>query len=265
MAARIEAVTLLGPGDPAPAEIVNPDGRAALVLTCDHAGRAIPAALGDLGLPAAELDRHIAFDPGIAPVARTLAARLDACLVLQPYSRLVIDCNRPADAPDLAPALADGTPVPGNAALSLADRQARWQAVHAPYHRAIATALDARAGQPGLLLIALHSFTPRLRGGPDRPWHAGFCANRGPSCADALLAALRARQPDLVLARDQPYPVEDTSDYTIPVHGERRGLGHALVELRQDLIADAAGQALWAERLALALADCLDQAGRGKA
>ncbi|WP_372018854.1 N-formylglutamate amidohydrolase [Pseudoxanthomonas sp. 10H] len=240
---------LLQAGDPAPFELLNPDGASTWLFVVDHAGQAIPRALGDLGLPPGEIDRHIGWDIGIAGVARRLAANLDAWTVLQAYSRLVIDCNRPLDSPTLVVERSDGTAVPRNAALEAAARQARVREIFAPYHACIAQALDRRqaAARP-TLLVTLHSFTPAM-GGIARPWHCGVLYHRDSRLAHALRDALLA-EGDLVVGDNQPYAVSDTSDYAIPVHGEQRGLPHVELEIRQDLIADDAGQQLWAQRLA---------------
>ncbi len=240
---------LLQDGDPAPLELLNPQGRSPWVLVVDHAGQAIPRALGDLALPPGEIDRHIGWDIGIAGVARALAGMLDAWTILQPYSRLVIDCNRPLESATLIVEASDGTPVPGNLGLDAAARAARRHAIFDPYHDTIARALDQRAaaGRPSLL-VTLHSFTPSM-GGIDRPWHCGVLYHRHTALPHAMLAALRA-EGDLVVGDNQPYAVTATSDYAIPVHGEARGLPHVELEIRQDLIADAAGQMAWARRLA---------------
>ena len=247
--ATLAAPALLRPGDPPPFEVLRPDGRSPWLFVVDHAGRAIPAALGDLGLPPGEIDRHIGWDIGIAGVARHLAAALDAWTILQAYSRLVIDCNRPLTSPTSIVEASDGTGVPGNRGLDAAARAARAQAIFLPYHARIARELDARrdAGRP-TLLVTLHSFTP-VMGGVARPWHCGVLYQRDARLAHALRDLLQA-EGDLVVGDNQPYAVSDATDYAIPVHGETRGLPHVGLEIRQDLIADADGQAAWARRLA---------------
>ncbi len=245
---------MLSPDDPAPVEIVNAQGRGRVVLVCEHAGRRVPRGLGDLGLPAEEFDRHIAWDIGAAGVARGLSELLDAPLLLQPYSRLVIDCNRQMHAPDMIPEVSDGTPVPGNQGLSPAARQARYDAILRPFHDAVAALLDARAGRPGTVLLTIHSFTPRLRSrGEARAMELGLLYNRDPRLGQALAAAVRADQPHLTVAENAPYRCSDLTDYAVPVHAEPRGLLHALVEVRNDQIRDEAGQALWAGILARGL------------
>ena len=240
---------LLSAHDPAPFSVLRAAGRSPYLLIADHAGQAVPAALGDLGLPQSELDRHIGWDIGIAGTTARLAERLDACAIMQTYSRLVIDCNRPLDAAGSIPASSDGTAVPGNAGLDAAQRQHRIDAIFAPYHARIAAELDRRAGAgTPTILIAMHSFTPTMNG-RDRPWHAGVLYQRDAAFAHALRDALCA-EGGLVVGDNEPYSVSDATDYAIPVHAEGRGLPHVELEIRQDLIADDNGQQAWAERLA---------------
>lgn len=240
---------LLGADDPDPFEVLHPQGGSPWLLLADHAGQRVPQALAGLGLAQAELDRHIGWDIGVAGVTRRLATLLDAWAITQTYSRLVIDCNRPHASPTLIAPTSDGTHVPGNQQLAPWQRQQRIDEIFAPYHARIAAELDARraAARPTLLAM-LHSFTPSM-GGSDRPWHAGVLYHRDTRLAHALLAALRA-EGDLEVGDNQPYSVSATSDYAVPVHGEGRALPHVELEIRQDLIADAAGQQAWAERLA---------------
>lgn len=245
-------VRLLGPGDPPPFAVHYAEGASPFVLLADHAGQRVPRALGDLGLAQAELDRHIGWDIGIDGTTRLLAAQLDAFAITQAYSRLVIDCNRPHASPTLIAPVSDGTVVPGNQALTPAQRERRIEEIFAPYHARIAAELDARAaaGRPTILL-AMHSFTPRMNGF-ERPWQAGVLYNRDGRFAHALREALQAE--GLVIGDNEPYAVSDASDYAVPVHAEARGLPHVELEIRQDLIADAAGQREWAQRLARLLA-----------
>jgi predicted N-formylglutamate amidohydrolase len=226
----------------------NATGRSPFLLTCDHYGRAIPAALGDLGLPASELTRHIAWDIGIAGVAERMSDALGAHLIAQRYSRLVIDCNRPPDVASSIPVLSEATAIPGNEGISETEADARRAAIFAPYHRRIDEAIDARLAQRRpTVLISLHSFTP-VYAGVARPWHIGTLYHRDRTVAPLLLKRLRA-EGDLVVGDNQPYAVSDVTDFTIPVHGEKRGLMNTGIEIRQDLITDEAGQAQWAERL----------------
>ena len=240
---------LLGSTDPAPFTVRNPHGTSPFVLVADHAGQQVPRQLGDLGLSQMELDRHIGWDIGIAGVTERLAGLLDAFAILQTYSRLVIDCNRPLDSTSSIVTSSDGTQVPGNQGLQEPQRTARALEIFAPYHARITQELDQRSVQPHApVLIAMHSFTP-VFAGEARPWHVGVLYHRDTRLAHALLSALNA-EPGVIVGDNQPYSISDGSDFAIPVHGEQRGLLHVELEIRQDLIADAQGQAQWAERLA---------------
>jgi predicted N-formylglutamate amidohydrolase len=240
---------LLAADEPAPARVLRPDGGSVFLLTADHAGRAIPRALRDLGLPGTELGRHIAWDIGIAAVTARLSALLDATAVLQTFSRLVIDCNRRPDVPSSIQVVSESTEIPGNAALSDADRAARVADIFTPYHTEIAALLDARqaAGRRSVL-VAMHSFTPVYLG-EIRPMHVAVLYNRAPALS-RLLARLLREEHGLVVAENEPYAVSDETDYGVPVHAERRGLDHVEIEIRQDLIGEAAGQEAWAARFA---------------
>jgi predicted N-formylglutamate amidohydrolase len=252
--ARQKGATLLGPADPDPVEIVNPHGGSVFLLVCEHAGRAIPSALRDLGIARSELERHIAYDIGAAGLARRLSESLDATLILQRYSRLVIDCNRPYAALDCMPAASDGTSIPANCTLTDADRSLRLEEIHRPFHDAIGSLLDHREGDRPTIIVTIHSFTPRL-GNADRPWHIGVCFNRDGSFAQPFMQAFRSANPAISAAYNEPYTVDDISDYTIPVHAERRRLPHVLLEVRNDEIADDAGQERWARLIARSLTD----------
>lgn len=246
---------LLQAGDPAPVEWVNRASSSTIFLTCEHAGRAVPAALGDLGIAAEEMDRHIAYDVGAEGVARGMAERLDSPLVIQRYSRLVIDCNRPFEAQDCIVSQSDGTVVPANAGLSDIDRRCRYEEIHKPLHDAISAALDERqaTGRP-LVLVSVHSFTPVMRAtGAVRDFELGLLYNRDARLAERLADVFRIANPDVTVKLNEPYVVDDVSDYTIPVHGEKRGIPHVLIEVRNDLINDHRGQQEWADRLAASL------------
>ena len=240
---------LLAADEPAPVSVYNPEGRSRFLLIADHAGNVIPRALGRLGVAEADLRRHIAWDIGIAGCGRMLAEMLDATLIQQTYSRLVIDCNRPLDAASSIPAISERTAIPGNVGLDETKRAARASAIFRPYHQRIEAELDRRkqAERP-VAVVALHSFTPVFMD-EVRPWHAAVLYNRDPRFAHRLMALLNAEQ-EFTIGDNAPYQVTDASDYTIPVHAERRGLHHVLIEIRQDLIAEETGQAQWAARLA---------------
>jgi predicted N-formylglutamate amidohydrolase len=232
----------------------NVSGRSPFFLTCDHYGRLIPRRLGDLGLPESELTRHIAWDIGIAGVAEALSSHLDAHLIAQRYSRLVIDCNRPPASASSIPRLSEATVIPGNEAMAGDDAESRRAAIFDPYHRRIADVIEKRLrdGVP-TVLVSLHSFTP-VYAGVERPWHIGTLYHRDTRLPPLLLKLLRG-EPDLVVGDNEPYAVSDETDYTIPVHGEARGLMNTGIEIRQDLIADQAGRKQWADRLARIFAE----------
>jgi predicted N-formylglutamate amidohydrolase len=241
--------SLLAADEPAPVTVHNEDGLSPLLLVADHAGNLMPRSLGRLGVPEAECERHIAWDLGIAAVCRTVADALDATLVQQNYSRLVIDCNRAPSSETSIPEISELTPIPGNTGLSESQKARRLREIFRPYHDRIETEFERRrqAGRPAVL-IAMHSFTPVFKG-VTRPWHAGVLYNRDPRFAHLIMALLK-REPELVVGDNEPYSVTDESDYTIPVHGEQRGLPHAAIEIRQDLISNNTGQRAWGMRLA---------------
>jgi predicted N-formylglutamate amidohydrolase len=239
----------LGSEDAAPVVENNQRGPSPFLLTSDHFGRTIPKKLGDLGLPESELTRHIAWDIGIAGVARALSERLNAHLIAQRYSRLVIDCNRPFGSPSSIPLISEATTIPGNEGLTREAVDGRRREVFEPYHRRITEVIDHRLSE-GIptVLVSLHSFTP-VYAGIKRPWHVGTLYQGATRLPPLLLKGLRARG-DLVVGDNEPYAVSDETDYTIPVHGEARGLMNTGIEIRQDLISDQAGEIQWAERLA---------------
>ncbi|PIT03082.1 N-formylglutamate amidohydrolase [Bradyrhizobium nitroreducens] len=245
---------LLGEGDISPVHEVNASGTSPFLLTSDHYGRALPRALGDLGIAESELVRHIGWDIGIAGVADRLAEMLDAHLIAQRYSRLVIDCNRPPAAASSIPVISEATAIPRNEGISDRERAARRREIFEPYHDRIGAAIDTRLhDRRPTVLVSLHSFTP-VYAGVARPWHIGALYNRDTVLPHLLLKHLRG-QGDLVVGDNEPYAVSDLTDYTIPVHGEGRGLVNTGIEIRQDLIADHAGQQQWAERLARILGE----------
>ena len=249
-------MSLLQPGDPPPVRVLQRQGAADFLLTADHAGRAIPRRLGDLGVTETELSRHIAWDIGIAAVTERLAAALDAPAVLQAYSRLVIDCNRQPGLASSIPTISEHTEIPGNVGISDAERDARREAIFRPYHDTIADLLEARAtAGRRTVLVAMHSFTPVFKG-ETRDVEVGILYNLDARLAHIMLDLLRGES-DLVVGDNAPYAVGDLSDYTVPAHAERRGLPHVEIEVRQDLIGAAAGQIAWVARLArlLPLAD----------
>jgi len=240
---------LLGPHDPPPFETLNAGSTSRILLVCDHASCRIPLALGDLGLGEARRTDHIGWDIGAAAVARRLSALLDAPAVLAGYSRLVIDCNRPAAAPDRIPTVSDSVPVPGNEGLDQAAVGVRVDDLFTPYHDAIRAAIDRIEGRGEVpLLVSVHSFTPRLADGDDRPWEIGICWDNDRRMADPMIERLRAD--GLAVGANEPYDFGVLTDYTLPVHGEGRGLPSLLMEIRNDEIRTPEGAETWALRLA---------------
>jgi predicted N-formylglutamate amidohydrolase len=226
MVGASDMMELLSPDEPSPVRVLRADGQSDLLLAADHAGRMIPASLGRLGLLDSELERHIAWDIGIAGVTDRLSAALDATAV---------------------PEISETTPIPGNLGLSAEQRAVRRQAVFDPYHARIRALLDERqAAARRIVFVAMHSFTPVFKG-ESRAMQVGVLYNRDARLADIMLELLRA-EGDLTVGDNAPYAVSDVTDYTVPVHAERRGLPHVEIEIRQDLIADVAGQAAWAAR-----------------
>lgn len=247
-------IPLLDADEPAPVIAERIEGSSNFVVVVDHAGWRMPRRLEDLGLPQSELRRHIAWDIGSLAVARLVAAELDAPLLAQAYSRLVIDCNRDPAVPASIPMLSEWTEIPGNIGLNPADVSARVAAIFTPYHDQLRALLDARqAAGRTTILVAQHTMTPVFKG-VRREMHAAILYNRDRRFAGHVFDRLR-RDPQLIIADNQPYFVSDETDYTIPVHGERRGLPHVEIEIRQDLVSDSAGEARWAARIATALRD----------
>ena len=224
-----------------------------ILLLADHASNALPPEFGTLGLDPAQLLRHIGYDIGIEPLTRALAARLGAPALLSSFSRLLIDPNRGSDDPTLIMRLSDGAVVPGNARVGPEEREARLARFWRPYQLAITDAIDRAfaAGYPPML-VSLHSYTPVWRGWP-RPWHCGILWDKDPRLAKALVTRLSA-DPELVVGDNEPYDGALKGD-TMYRHGTARGLAHAIIEVRQDLIADASGVAEWCDRLAPILSE----------
>lgn len=228
-----------------PFRTINPRGPSSLVFICDHASNRVPDELADLGLPASELQRHIAWDIGAAAVTEILARYFDAPAVFSEVSRLVIDCNRGREDAALAPAISDGTTIPANRDLSERERRHRWKTYHQPYHAEIEKIISAKlADRQAPIVIAIHSMTPTLKGFA-RPWQISMCSAADRRLNDPVLAALRRRS-DIVVGDNEPYTLDPAEDYSVPYHAMRRNLRHLQVEFRQDEIAAAEGQRRWA-------------------
>ena len=245
-------------GEPAPLRVLNRGGAAPYVINCDHASLAIPTAYGGLGLDEAARARHIAWDIGAGDVARRLSRLLDAVAVLAGVSRLVIDCNRALDSADSIVGASDGVPIPGNAGLDAAEAERRAERYFWPYHRAVDAAIEAALGR-GVVpaLVAVHSFTPEMNG-LARPWHIGILWNRDRRLARRLIDLLAA-DPDIVVGENEPYSGREDAGFSMHHHGGRRGIPNVLIEVRQDLIASAAGVERWTGVLEGALRRVLDE------
>lgn len=244
---------LLGPDDPPPVTIHNPQGTAPVLVLCDHASNAVPATLDDLGLGPADLARHIAYDIGAAEVTRLLADRLDAPAVLAGYTRLVIDTNRRPGSHDSIVPESDGTIIPGNREVTPEEAQQRAESCFWPYHRRIGAGLAGFAERDiRPAIVSIHGFTPQLQG-QSRPWHVGILWDRDPRIPAPMIAALKAVD-GLVVGDNEPYSGRLRWGYSIEVHATETGLPNVLVELREDTVRDAAGQA----RMTAILADALE-------
>lgn len=244
-----------------PVRIIGADrlGLSPFLILCDHASNALPPEFGSLGLPASEFERHIAWDPGAAPLTEALAARLNAPAILSCFSRLLIDPNRGTDDPTLVMRLSDGTVIPGNRDVTEAEIAERIARFHDPYHRAIEDAIE-RALAIGIApaLVSIHTFTPIWRGEP-RPWHAGILWDRDPRLARLFLDGLSA-DPDLIVGDNEPYRGGLEND-CMHRHGTSRGLAHVLIEVRNDLLASEVGVAQWCGRIGGILEEAVSDSG----
>ena len=228
---------------------------AGLVIICDHASNAVPLELGDLGLSPQERARHIAWDIGAAAIAEILAQRFHAPALLCGTSRLVIDCNRNPDDPASIPEVSDGTVIPANRHLTVWDRTQRIARWFIPYHDAIDAEIDAAAADADAVVLSVHSMTPVMKG-VARPWPVAISWHRDERLSRPMIEALQRRIADPV-GDNQPYDLDPKEDYSVPVHAMNHGRRHIQVEFRQDLVADADGQAHWAAIFGDALAEVL--------
>ncbi len=232
-----------------PFDIIEGDRSRGLVLLADHAGRALPDEYGDLGLPATEFDRHIAYDIGVERVTRQLARLTGAPALMANFSRLLIDPNRGEDDPTLIRQLYDGTVVPGNYPMDAEERERRLDRFYRPYHDAVGAMISSVHEATGRspFIFSIHSFTPVMQG-RERPWHVGVLWDLDDRAPKALIDAL-SEDPTLVVGDNEPYDGALRGD-TMYRHAIVNGFAHALIEIRQDLIADDSGADEWAARLA---------------
>ncbi len=247
--------SLLTAADPAPADVINGASTHPVLLVCEHAGHAIPGKLRQLGLSNTVQDSHISWDIGASRVAVKVANELGATLIQQPYSRLVIDCNRPTDANDSIPENSHGIFIPGNQKLTATERQQRIDEIFIPYQQKIQTQLDNGAYQA---VFSIHSFTPELAGAR-RPWDIGFLFRKDTRTSTLLKKTMGKRNPELNIGMNEPYSVDDASDWFIPVHAEPRGIPHSLIEIRNNHLLSEQGCRLWAAKLVDALTAILPE------
>ncbi|MEZ5810050.1 MAG: N-formylglutamate amidohydrolase [Rhizobiaceae bacterium] len=235
--------------DPIPFIAIDGDYAAGMLLLADHARNALPPEYGTLGLAQSEFERHIAYDIGVEAVTRGIAARLGVPAVLCGFSRLLIDPNRGEDDPTLIRQLYDGAVIAGNYPLDPLERERRLDGWYRPYHREVAGAVDKVARASGLapLLISIHSFTPTMQG-VARPWHVSLLWDIDDRAMRPLYEAL-TRDGEFVVGDNEPYDGALKGD-TMYRHAMHDGYPHVLIEIRQDLVATAEGQAEWADRLA---------------
>lgn len=228
------------------------------LIACDHASNHVPAWVngGDLGLPQADMARHIAFDPGAAGLTLALAQELDSPAIASRFSRLVIDPNRGIDDPTLLRKLSDGAIIPGNRHADEAELALRLDRLYRPYH----SAYEKLAARPGTIVCGIHTFTPQMQGKPPRPWHIGILyANQDRRLAGPLIDRLRAED-DLCIGDNKPYYGHFPGD-SLDQHALSHGRPNLLIELRNDLIETPQQQAAWAARLAPLLTDTLKGTG----
>ena len=236
----------------------NPDGASEIVLVCEHASKTMPKSLGTMGLDEATLASHIAWDIGALRVAELLSDRLDATLVAQRFSRLVYDCNRPPEAAGAYPERSEIFEIPGNAGLSASAKARRAKALYHPFHQAIDALIDGReAAGRNVTLVTVHSFTPVYFGTP-RDGHLGILHDQDSRLADAMLDAAASLELGQVL-RNYPYGPDDGVTHTLKRHGLTRQIANVMLEIRNDLISDDAGQTVWAERVAKLLEMSLER------
>jgi predicted N-formylglutamate amidohydrolase len=241
--------TCLLEGEDTPALLVNGCGRTPWVLVCEHASNRLPKSLGSLGLPGSELERHIAWDIGAEQVARLLSGLIDAPLVLQRYSRLAYDCNRPPDSADAMPEISETTHIPGNRNLTSDEKLRRTREIYRPFHATIADLLDRRAAEgTRSVVVTIHSFTPVYKGKP-RAVELGILHDRDTGLADQLITSF----PTVDARLNEPYGPRDGVLHTLNLHAAPRGLRHAMIEIRNDFLLDERGHVEWAGRLSAAL------------
>ena len=233
------------------------DGKSALLIICEHASRTLPERYGDLGLSKDARESHIAWDPGALAVARGISAALDATLVSQRFSRLIYDCNRPPEAPGAMPEKSEIYPIPGNQNLGAEERKARTEALYIPFHDAVRGLIaERKARGQETVVVTIHSFTPVFNGKP-RAVELGILHDADSRLADEMLTAA-ADAPLYKTERNEPYGPQDGVTHTLILHGVSNGFRNVMIEVRNDLIKDDAGQGVMADYLSGLLQQCLE-------
>ena len=250
---QVLASPLIGKTDPSPVEVLHGNKPSDMVLVCEHAGRAIPKTLGSLGVSAEVLNSHRGWDIGAEIVARQMANLLEAPLVIQHYSRLVIDCNRPPLTPQSIPFESDHAHIPANIAACQSEKADRVKAIFDPMNAAIKRLFET----PRRAAFSIHSFTPEMDG-KSRPWQAGFLTRASLGTAESLITSIAKRHPELELAINAPYTIDNETDWFIPHYAETLGLAHCLIEIRNDQIDHPEGAKFWAELLAEAITELME-------
>ena len=248
--------SLLTSNDPHPIEVINAESSVPVLLLFEHAGNRIPERLGNLGLPDSVLHSHIGWDIGAEALAREISRELSAPLILQRYSRLVIDGNRPPESAESIPEISFGTVIPANQGLASSDKDARIRAIFDPMNKVID---EGFARSERIATFSIHSFSPHDINGDPRPWHAGFLSRKSLETAQSCVDSVSRQEPGLTLALNEPYQIEDDTDWFIPTFAETRGLPHCLMEIRNDQISDPAGINKWGQMLAYTIRTILEQ------
>lgn len=228
------------------ASVLNKDGQSPIIFVCDHASNYIPYHHLQLGLTEAQINDHIGWDIGAAALTERLSQILDAPAILAGYSRLLIDCNRHLEAHDLIPTVSDKILISGNVDISETERAFRLENYYEPFHRAVAEVLDL-ASATAQTVIAIHSFTPRMNNF-DRPWHLGLLFEEEHPLITSMAQKCETFE-DIVVGMNAPYDPKDGTYHTMSRHAKPRGLRHAMIEVRNDLLRDETGIELWAQRL----------------
>ena len=248
---------MIGPDDPPPYTIINEQGKGKILLAGDHVSNTIPKSLNSLGLDAAALEQHIAYDIGTCKLIHHLSQHLDAPAVLAGYSRLVVDLNRSLEDPSVMPEVSDNVEIKGNRNMSDEHRNQRIHYLYTPYRKAIDAMLNRfREKEIVPAFISIHSFTPQMAGFT-RPWHAGILWDKDPRIPVPLMQNLRSHPDGFNIGDNEPYSGKHPADYTIDHHAEAAGLPHVSIEIRQDLVNTEAGAERWATILHDALRDII--------